>query len=1181
MTAAMVSEKSDTDVKQAILKFLGSEKTRKSQQEIVAALGLDEATVVKALRSLRIEQRVRTFQFNTNNVLKHVYEIGAVSNNEAQPKTSAEAPGSAKQPQHLPPPVAAKPQPFISQQSAPSPRSGNGDADWQKFASKNARGQYIVKFRNRGEVLKSTFWSEQSCREFIEKQLRNGATLLNAQPEIAAEKKKEVTGGVVSDGRSIYQPSEKPAQKEAIPPPVNNPPRLQETSASETRVNEFTSSGLKVFKDINPAHSNSVIAAFVRVKDLIKNLPTPRSLCELRLSSGDYSWLENWARGVAPELLEEYLVRLPWHRPTDLAGYSKREAIGTLLLLLAMEAARREGREGSVWPTFANKFGPAAKAQIGAADTATTVVRQSIEAATNALRLRNVYGQTGIQYYYISIFLQFGFTRKGLHQLPYWLTGRTTETIRYLLEESSSTFSDSFKRLWQKLVDFRAGRVNPTDLRKYLGTSPWVLPEWESEILKFAKAEAGEFLWEDDDVSDQLLLNPELRWNGTEQPFVQFQLGSADLLNLSDSAYTLHISGLTDLQLRNSAGQLRSSDQIRIPLSVPRTSAIVLDRSAKEKARMEIDLWDPDEQITVFDVASCKNVDPYDQFLRPSRSYLLITDDDLLPSQELSWVRLNGLSKKCWYLVEGWNEKFEFRWPDGDHCWAPNVSAAKESELPFPVQKISLYCSEKRVHLGQEISAFLQVPESVTIKNIAISGQRIQLPQASGKIDLPLIKITPKLAAAGFKISIFAEYANKKYRLTKELPCSTIGTIRWNGFGWDPLSSEAAIDVDDAHTSTFRFFLPKKIRENPSDYGIFEGDSFCNRLKRRRQPLGTLTGYGAPIVVRKLFNATAEDSDIELSSSVINTGVIKGVSHSDNVTIQVQLKNELELSKSHSLVIWPENQDLIILPYEHLSQASVDAWEAICPGVDVLSACAVAYNGVRIGGLWPESVEKFLDGASSRCWPSKVAAYLRWMGFPILAREHFNAVRKFAFKHPADVLGAWLSEEHVDDSLEYNETSNEWILAVRKVYRNWSPENESVADNLIAKLTDPHDKTLSSAALKLLACDPCLMYVVLRSWNAKHRDRNQLHRCINAILHLTDSASRTDQRHWQDDCLTTASKILRKTAVEEFLEKTAQTVQVELNKMGKLQDQTLKNLDSLLPVSAYRDYLAVTLLSSL
>jgi hypothetical protein len=937
-----------------------------------------------------------------------------------------------------------------------------------------------------------------------------------------------------------------------------------------------------LFSAIDPITRDSINKAFIRIKAKLYELPAPRSLCELRLSRDDYNWLVDWASNVTAATLTEYLNREPWRRTPDLEGFSNREALGTLFLVLAAEAARRESREGSVWPTFVNKFSDAARSTIAFMEGVNSSVRQSIEASAQSLRLRNAFGHTGIQYYYVSIFLQFGITRRGLRQLPYWLTGRTvTETIRYLME-GSSTHSPSFAKFWTLLVDFRNRRVGEDQFRRFLRTTPWVLPEWHDEVCRLAKAQPGDDEDEfDDDYADQLLTEPTLVWSYPDEPHFQFELGNTKALGLNEREYVLRIEGWKDIRLRQSSDRLRPTEPIRIPFSIPQPTLVLLDVNEEEKHRVELELWDPSEEIAIFDISNGKRIDAFEQFIRINRSYAVVTTDDLVPSHSIDkWFRLQKFDKMAWFLAEGWSKDFSFAWSDGELCWQPNLSVGDESGLPFAVKQISVQCDSKRAQIGDAINVSVNAPSSVRIKSLRLAGSRHQLPFENGKIDLPTLTVTPKIAASGFKMAMIVEFEEKKYRVTKAVPITTSGSVRWNGYSWDPVQRETALEADDAQSYTYKLFLPQRIKDNLSDFGIFEGDSFCGRLKRRRQHLGLLSGYGAPLVVKKMFNATQEDDSVEICSAVRNSGILHSATYADNVTIQIDFKRPLDLADKHAVIIWPDDSEPTFLSSEELSQTSESTWQVICPSIRDFIALAIAYDGVRIGAQWPDSIDSFLANASGRIWPGKIAAYLRWMGFPILAARNFDTVRKFAYSYPDDVLAAWLSDYALHTGLNYHNNWSDWLTAVRKLYRNWYPSSPQIANKIIQKLSDSGNQgDLPLVAAKLLSCDPCLMYSVIHEWYRESKDARSIQQCINTVLHLTDTATGNDQVYWQKQCLETAAKTLRVDL--RFLENTASTILKELQSVGHLAANTLANIDSLISAAAFRDYLASFLLLSI
>jgi len=934
---------------------------------------------------------------------------------------------------------------------------------------------------------------------------------------------------------------------------------------------------MKLFADLDPSAVDSIDQAFARIKEQLNSLSVPRSLCQLDLVMADYQWLERWSAGVSPESLLKYLHQETWRRPPELQGFTRREAMGALLLLLAAESARRESREGSVWPTFLSKFSDTARDAITFHGEVSSAVRQSVEAAAQALRLRNVFGRTGIQYYYVSIFLQFGFTFSGLRQLPLWLSGRPLpETMRYLMEEdSSATYSQSFAQMWKSLLDFRRHRLTEEQMQEQLQLSSWILPEWQEDVLRLARADSIQEDWQDDE-HDQPLTEPLLVWNWPQDPHFQLELGPIFPPVLEEREYSLRIESLKEIKVSNLNDCLRATEAVRVPVSMPEVTVTLTDLLGTQVHRSEHELWDASEEIILFDLGTGRRLDPFKDYLATDRSYAVITSADLLPSKPIeSWMRLSKLQKICWYVRAGWQE-FSFNWPDGDPCWQPNLKSGEQAALPFPVRQIGVHCEPRHVQLGDFVRIRLTVPQSVRLKSARIAGLKCPLPAETGTINLNDLIVSAEFAASGFKIRMLAEHAGKRYRISKEVPLSTTGSVRWNGCSWEPVSPTLPIEADDALVHAYKLLLPRSISENRSDYGIFQGDTFCGNLKHKRQPLGTLSGYGAPVVVHKLFNQTAEHESVEVCASVRDSGIVKSAGYIDNLTMQIQLKADIDLAARHCVVIWAQSGEPVIVPADNIKQVDRRTWQLIFPAQGAVSV-AVSYDGARIGAQWPQELAPFLSAASQCIQPHKIAAYLRWMGFPILAKEHLAAVKEFAICYAEEVLAAWLSDDGPQPSLTYHENWSEWLSAVRKVFRDWCPlatNSVKLIDSL--KGSEAGADKLTSAALKLVACDPLLAYCVIDQWHRQNQSDRQVHQCLNAIMHLTEEATGNDRLHWQKDCLIMAAQTLNVDS--RFLENTARTVLEEMKESGQVSEKTRVNLESLLSASSFRDYLACFLL---
>ena len=121
----------------------------------------------------------------------------------------------------------------------------------------------------------------------------------------------------------------------------------------------------------------------------------------------------------------------------------------------------------------------------------TLEMTEAIADGVRALNLRNVIDQEGVQQWFITIKLQFGFTLSGArNRLEEWLAGYgRPHAVDYLLGQPATgdLESKSFQSLWNALGQYRRGYIDEEETALVLRNSPWVLPEWTSLLLKKAR----------------------------------------------------------------------------------------------------------------------------------------------------------------------------------------------------------------------------------------------------------------------------------------------------------------------------------------------------------------------------------------------------------------------------------------------------------------------------------------------------------------------------------------------------------------------------------------------------------------------------------------------------------------------------------------------------------------------
>src|SRR5271166_3152200 len=222
----------------------------------------------------------------------------------------------------------------------------------------------------------------------------------------------------------------------------------------------------------------------------------PWSIAELRADGADFDWLCRWAQGLESRTARGWLQN-GW---ASFVSEGRRRvpqqaAIGLLLMMLAAEAARREATEKTLWPYVRHdrenrpRFQHEVEAELfDPGGQPTRPFKDAMESAAGCFGLRNVFDDVETMRYYITIFLQFGFTmRDARRRLPYWLGGHPPQLAsEHLLGSGESLESDSFRRLWHALRYHRLGNIRRDQLASILSGSPWVLPEWADELIEMA-----------------------------------------------------------------------------------------------------------------------------------------------------------------------------------------------------------------------------------------------------------------------------------------------------------------------------------------------------------------------------------------------------------------------------------------------------------------------------------------------------------------------------------------------------------------------------------------------------------------------------------------------------------------------------------------------------------------------
>ncbi len=300
---------------------------------------------------------------------------------------------------------------------------------------------------------------------------------------------------------------------------------------------------------------------FNGLQDKAVEFARPWSGAELQLTEAEVQWFRDWFRNVHLRIGSS-------------AWGKKRTMLGAILVVLGAEVCRRESREDSVWPKIGGLL-PRSSALWSwmfypANGQPTVDMTEGIADGVRALNLRNVIDQEGVQQWFSTIKLQFGFTLSGVrNRLPEWLAGYgRPHSVDYLIGQlgGADLESKTFLSLWKALIQYRRGDIDEEQALLVLRNSPWVLPDWGPLLLKKAreKIELGygdrngvSISGQSNDSSSEGF-NPIVRvlldWPPGKEPRLRFELdreGILQELETSDTnELTFHVDGRRICQWR-------------------------------------------------------------------------------------------------------------------------------------------------------------------------------------------------------------------------------------------------------------------------------------------------------------------------------------------------------------------------------------------------------------------------------------------------------------------------------------------------------------------------------------------------------------------------------------------------------------------------------------------------------
>lgn len=790
---------------------------------------------------------------------------------------------------------------------------------------------------------------------------------------------------------------------------------------------------MSLLGDIDPrGEASTVEAAAGRIAERLVALGKPCSLAELRLHEDDFVWLLEWADGVSPSLVRRWLADRTTH--LSQSTLTRQLAIGLLLFTAAAEVARREAAEGQLWSSVSKRFGPA-KQVLFMQGQPTYEHKAAFEAVAAHFQLRNVFGLAGTQNWYVSSYLQFGFTYRGIEQLPMWLTGHPlTESIEDLLHDPSRR-SPTFDKLFGDLKLYRRGMITDQALRATIAASPWVLPQWGDRLVDAAlqKMSLGMGTGGVIDPDDTLPFvdAPLLEWLPGQRPTITLRLQNLATV-LSDGTYHIDVNReRRGVLVADAASGTAGDTDIEMPM---RASAVTVTiRQAEDGTAVrsqEVVFWEVTDDVSAYDLNSGQKVDPWREPLHSNRAYALILADDLRLSSEAPSYGVGG-GHRVHYVAAGWDNLTVLL--EDAILWEPLQPGAARPPQPDWIRGIDVTTVPRDgdVKVGQDLQLHV-LNVTGKLRFLRFGSTPLDFTQTgSDGLSAPIV-VSPQHLGSPVTVSIGIEHDGEQRirRLALELDGS--GALLLTDDGWVAMDEQTEQTVAAVESGRVKLIWRRDDRDGVPALGVMAGPTFIRRAWDGVSAIRTLPGFGSPLRIRRPYNQV-DNAGMTLASSVSDPGVCEEVTINDEA-IEIGLRYELEPDDDHQFVIVDARGGVHTA---HCDVASdLRRWTAPLRDLtlDDVVAVAIAYRGRRIGASLLEAFDSLLqDAISGDVDAIPVAALSRWLRMPTLSPVYRNKFERLTSDQPCEVLTAWLTDQGLPTGL-IHETSEEWLSAVRSFY---------------------------------------------------------------------------------------------------------------------------------------------------
>lgn len=791
------------------------------------------------------------------------------------------------------------------------------------------------------------------------------------------------------------------------------------------------------------AHDKHPKEAIQRMVEKAEKLEPPFSLAELRPNPHDYVWLRKWARELPPYVARGYLHSTYHDIRISPGRWSSAECFGGLLLFLASEVARRDAQEGRLWDVVCAAFTEQTREELFANGHPRAETKAAIEAGARQLGVHHAFGREGTQSWYVTTYLQFGFTRNGVVALGSWLSHpEHTPQACLQLKDESPTFAD----LWAKMGEFRRRRLPEASLRSALSSSPFVLPELVDAIV--AAIPPGRMAELEGEESDEAVYGalgpPKVLWDGGRAPEWEAEFLPLDHLQLRESIYEVQLDGHECSRLLLQAGDLGTGYKadpptVRRPLHRHSLEVALLDEAGEDDRELVYEVWDSAQDVTVFDASTGQRCSPGRSLSQKKGLFLLLARG--LSLSNASTHRSHEV-EQGFTLVEleaGWSTDTAVHDAEG-RC----VFLLVESPAPSWVDLVAVSAGSEVHRLEAPVRMRVHgLPADAVLTGARCSGQALEVQEYRGSYEVTL-QLPPSHPGPTVALQLQVSYHGKTYRIRRSTTINLFDASICLAGQWQRFHRMNRLCRSELSRASCRIFLADKEFSKPKDWALLEGDMVAQRPRNGVFLLGDFHGYGAPLFLKPGPYNQSDSLAKPLLSAVVSSGIVKAYSATGRVW-RIELNRKVIGDETYSVIFWDGSDQLATCPGKKIDFGDGLVWSGPLPTVltgreEV--AVAVARGGVLAGSSWNKELEFDVESPNS----ATVAGLLRWFRFPILHKRWFARVQKLAVERMSEALWAWLCglSPPGHPELRYPEQRDDgWNAAIRTIYRGCNPSSEA------------------------------------------------------------------------------------------------------------------------------------------